>query len=182
MKEQLLSGLSDTLRRDGILLSFGGPFSQGMIEEIGSALQSYLAVAHNPPARNSSVFSVFIEQTQNIRNYIKKNRIDEFSDPGHGFGIVVIGSEDDHIFISSGNLIFSRDVPSLCERIEAVNSLDREELVARYKTVLREKHDKETGGAGLGFMEMARRASRPLEYSSRKVDGEYDFFTLNVVI
>ncbi len=182
MRDALLFDLTNTLKRENLLLTFCGPFSQGIIEEIGTALQGYLSVCQNPPSHNSSVFSIFIEQTQNIRNYFRSRSIDEFSDPQHGYGIVVIGNDSGRFSISSGNLISNADLPSLTERIQHINSLTREELQGLYRQTLRNKKVNESGGAGLGFIEMARRASQPLEFAARTVDDGHSFFTLHVVI
>lgn len=182
MRDALLFDLTNTLKRENLLLTFCGPFSQGIIEEIGTALQGYLSVGQNPPSHNSSVFSVFIEQTQNIRNYFRSHRIDEFVDPKQGYGIVVIGYSDGHFSISSGNLVNDVDLPDLTERIQRINALSKEELSKLYKQILRDKRTSETGGAGLGFIEMARRASKPLQFAAKTVETGHSFFTLHVVI
>ena len=182
MRDALLFDLTNTLKRENLLLTFCGPFSQGIIEEIGTALQGYLAAGENPPSHNSAVFSIFIEQTQNIRNYFRSRRIDEFTDPQHGYGIVVIGNDSGRFSISSGNLISNDDLPALADRIRTINALTREELQDLYKQTLRNKRMNEGGGAGLGFIEMARRASQPLEFATRAVDAGHSFFTLHVVI
>jgi hypothetical protein len=37
-------------------------------------------------------------------------------------------------------------------------------------------------GAGVGLIEMARKASRPLEYSVEKIDDKFSFFELRVIV
>jgi hypothetical protein len=37
-------------------------------------------------------------------------------------------------------------------------------------------------GAGLGIIEIARRASKPIEFDFTEVDGDYTFFTLKASV
>lgn len=182
MLDTLLFDLTNTLGQENLLLTFCGPFSQGIIEELGTALRGYLSTTKNLSQLRSSVFSIFIEQTQNIRNYFRTRAIDELSDSRHGYGIVVIGNDKDKFFVSSGNLVYKADLEPLIKRIEHIKSLSKEDVQALYKQTLRNKQVSESGGAGLGFIEMARRASEPLEFSTTVIDDRSSFFTLRVVI
>jgi hypothetical protein len=38
------------------------------------------------------------------------------------------------------------------------------------------------GGAGLGLVDVARRATQPLSWSFREIDDRYRFFSLSVII
>jgi len=53
-----------------VLLSFDGPFSQGLIEVLGLALRDHLREQDASHDRTMDVFSVYIEMTQNICHYI----------------------------------------------------------------------------------------------------------------
>ena len=62
--------------------------------------------------------------------------------------------------------------------------MDKDELKKYYKKQRREEAKEENSkGAGLGFIEMARRASSPIEYDILPAaeQGKY-FFVVNVVI
>ena len=56
--------------------------------------------------------------------------------------------------------------------------MNKEELRALHKEQLRAEPEEGSKGAGLGFMEIARRASKPIEFDFADVDGDYAFFTL----
>jgi regulator of sigma D len=64
-----LLDVQNKLRQSGILICFSGRLSQGLIEEYGEAVKKYLETEDRPMNEIFNVFSIFIEQTQNIKNY-----------------------------------------------------------------------------------------------------------------
>lgn len=167
----------------GIIISFNGSFTQGIIEEIGAAIRSYLQAEKDTDETDiHNVFSVYIEQAQNIKNYFLKKAEgnDEREISRRAFeSIVVIGRHNERFFVCSGNLVHQEDVQNLKERIEYVNSLSKEQLKQHYKERLR-KPAHHCGAAGLGIIDMARKATLPLEYMFTPRDERYVFFTLKV--
>lgn len=182
MPDEYLYKLATEMSETGLLLSFSGPFSQGIIEELGAAIKGYMREGNHSKSMNMNVFSVFIEQTQNIKNYITKRGINEFTDPFHGYGIVVIGREGENYFIKSGNIIEQRDMEKLSDRIKLLQDADKDQLKKMYKSQIRSDPPPGSNGAGLGLIEMARKAAKPLEYSFTKVDNNNYFFTLHVTV
>ena len=59
--------------------------------------------------------------------------------------------------------------------------MSKEELRALYKEQLRADPEEGSKGAGLGFMEIARRASKPIEFDFTDL-GDYTFFALKATI
>ena len=55
-------------------------------------------------------------------------------------------------------------------------------LRALYKEQLRGDPEEGSKGAGLGFMEIARRASKPIEFDFTDVDDKHAFFTLKASV
>lgn len=64
--------------------------------------------------------------------------------------------------------------------LEKLRGLDKAGLKAVYKEQSRKPREAGASGAGLGLIDMARKATRPLEYSLRAVDDTYFFFSLEV--
>ena len=59
--------------------------------------------------------------------------------------------------------------------------MDRSELKAFYKQQLRAGRGRQQGG-GVGFIEIARRASRPIEFDFMEVDPDFSFFALKASV
>jgi hypothetical protein len=60
--------------------------------------------------------------------------------------------------------------------------MSKDELKALYKEQLRAEPEEGSKGAGLGFMEIARRASKPIEFDFADIDSTYAFFALKASI
>lgn len=180
MEEMNVLKLRNELSRYGVIMNFTGPFSQGIIEEIGQALRSYLETKVRSRGRTYKVFSVFIEQTQNIKSYAYSLADYRQQEEVLLSGILNIGVKDDVYSVTSGNYVRKQDVAALRERVQVIKGYSRDELVEAYKAQLRAS-DLETG-AGLGLLDMARKSTQGMIYNFQEVNADYDFFTLSIKI
>lgn len=181
MDKNLLE-LQSTLRNNGILISFSGRFSQGIIEELGDAIRRHMEAEDRPKNDIHSVFGIFIEQTQNIKNYTSKKMHTETYGTIADSGIVSIGKSDSVYFIWSGNIIENCDRQGLQDKLDKLSTLDKTELKKLYKDKIREYQDPEAYGAGIGLIDIARKASSPIEYSIEKLDDMFSFFQIKVIV
>lgn len=163
-----------------IMLCFNGPMSRSLIEEIGNALRNYLQADQVQPGAAMDVFAVYIEMTQNIRHYASRMNYGE----ADAAATVVIARDDQgrHV-VSAGNLVESADAELLLARLQELAPLDRAGLKARYKEQLRRPRDEaSSSGAGLGLIDIARKASAPLLGSAvAHADGKV-FFSLTATL
>ena len=175
--------LRETYNRDNILLCFNGPFSQGLIEEIGNALKRYMESEAASSSSSRDVFAVYIEIAQNIQHYCAAHG---YSDAEASATVVIARDGDGHFVISAGNVVEPADGEKLEKRINELAQLDKTQLKAAYKEQLRRPHDENSGasaGAGLGLIDMARKAGAPVSCSLYPMnDGVQVFFSLRVVI
>lgn len=175
-----------TLRRQfedaNIQICFNGPLSHSIIEELGLAVKRYLENETPGSEKMMDVFSVYIEQTQNVRNYVQR-KVSTGADPVRFNAItLLIGREGDRYLVSSGNLVDLTDLPVLRSRIDHLRTLDAAGLKAFYKEERRKPVSEDAMGAGLGLIDMARKTSQPLEYQIQPVDEETVFFNLIAVV
>jgi len=177
-----LNELRKTLTQAGVLMSFNGAFSHSIIEELGKAIKRYLEGQDLQMGALMDVFSVYIEATQNVRNYTARAGLASSGRPAVNDGIIVIGREEDRYVVSSGNYVWASDGVALGQRLDRLRDLDRAGLKALYKEQMRRKLPPEAEGAGLGLIDMARKASEPLLYSLVPVGEGLAFFSLRVVI
>lgn len=164
--------LKENLGEAGALITFSGSFSHGIIEELGTAVRAYLESETVQKSAMMDVFSVYIEAAQNVRNY-------SGSAPE---GILVIARQGEHYEVHSGNVVRTEDVGGLSQRLQRLRELDKPGLKALYKEQLRKERASDQVGAGLGLIEMARRASQPLSWEFRPLPDGRSFFSLRVVV
>lgn len=173
--------LRKTASESGVLISFAGPFSHGIIEELGQAITRYLESESLTKASLSDVFAVFIEQAQNVRSYASAKLSEGNHDHDFNSGIVTIGRSGEHHTVSSGNLVAKEDVGALTAALDELRQLDKAGLKTLYKAQLRKERRPGRGG-GMGLIDMSRKSAFPLEYEVREIDDNYCFFSLKATI
>ncbi|MBV7273651.1 SiaB family protein kinase [Clostridium thailandense] len=177
-----LMELQSILRDSNILISFSGWFSQGIIEELGDAIKKHMQAEKSTKSNIGKVFGIFIEQTQNIRNYtVKKENSCNYESIANS-GIVTIGKIGTEYFICSGNLVEEEDVLKLKEKLELLKNLNNDGLKKLYKDEIRKEPQEGSVSAGIGLIDIARKSSKPIEYSLKPIDDKFYFFQLSVVV
>jgi len=131
--ETNLMNLQKEMQNYGVLISFCGRFSQEIIEELGDAVKKYLETEDASQHENFNVFAIFIEQTQNIKNYSAQKGSVALGDRIANSGIVAIGKSTTGYFVSSGNFIENKDVQSLRAQLDTIVAQDKTGLKKMYK-------------------------------------------------
>lgn len=174
----------NTLREKGILFCYSGYMTEEVLSGIGNALRRKLELEDTDRGNAKSVFSVFVEQVQNVIRYSAER------EPPHGeekeddlrYGVLTVGKLDDQFFISCGNLVEQKDVERLQTSLGHIQSLDKEELKSLYKETLRGEVPEGSKGAGVGFIDIARRADQGFEFEFTELDDERSYFCLKAYI
>ena len=164
-----------------IQICFNGPLTHSIIEELGMAVRRYLENETPGTEKMMDIFSVYIEQTQNVRNYARKKQSAETL-ALYNTITLTIGRQGEQYVVVSGNVIDLADVSPLVAKIEQLRTLDAAGLKALYKEQRRKPLTDEACGAGLGLIDMARKTSQPLEYQVQPINDKTAFFTLQAVV
>jgi hypothetical protein len=175
------------LHDQGIFFCFNGPIAQNLVVELGDLLRQKLQLEEAGATTILKAFSLMIEQAQNILHHSDEHIVAgvEGSTTNLNVGIITVGFTDGHNFLVCGNQIETWKVAELKRNLENLRSMDREQLNNAYREQRRKTpvDDGDSGnGAGLGFIEIARKASRPIEFAFREIDARYSFFSFRTVI
>lgn len=175
-----LSSLRDFFSGQRILICFNGPISRTLIGEIGIALKDHISSTQTHQSAAMDVFSVYIEMSQNIRHYASRMGYDDFAAAAT---VVIAETDGGHYTVSAGNVVERQDGENLLKKIDALASLDKNELKALYKQQLRLPREAgQASGAGLGLIEMARKSTEPLQARLDEGRDGKVFFSLHAVI
>lgn len=187
MSENILEELfryKDELDKKGIIASFSGPLSQGMLNGLGKTLKVEMCTHKADEMTKTKVFAVLVELMQNMINYSAERAIvenDESSDIR--FGIVAVGLQSSRYVVLCGNKVEIEKKDILDRYLKKLLDMDKEQLKEYYKEKRRNQSlSSDSKGAGLGFIEIARKSSQPFEYELRTVDENYAFFTIKTYI
>lgn len=184
---QELHSFYESLKGEGILFCYSGPTTQHLMEGIGDLLKQRMAVEEASMAVTRTIFAIFIEQMQNILHYSAEIMppSDVAADEEMRHGVMVVGREEDaekRFFVLCGNYIHKPKGRILAEKLEIMRGMNKDELKALYKEMRRKDPETEDSkGAGLGFLEMARKASRPLDYCIADINDQLSFFSVKAV-
>ena len=156
------------------------------LDGMAEMLQRRLDLNDMPQSVSQSIFSVFVEQINNMMMYSAEKEY--FNHPekkrsGVPKGVFIFGERDKTFFIQSGNVIKSGNVEMLKSRIELLNTLDKKELRQYYREQMKaENENPESKGAGLGLIEIARRATSRIDYEFMPHGDDLSYFTMYVTI
>lgn len=174
-----LFSLKKEFAEKNILICFNGPFTHSILEEIGLAIRNHLNQENLTKAAVSDVFSVYIELTQNARNYIQARN---FQDEELKSTIVVVAKDGERYAVTAGNYMVRNDLPPLLDRIQTINQRTPEELKKMYKEQLRNGTPEKGNSAGLGLIDIARKSTEKLETNVREVSNEISFFSISAFV
>jgi hypothetical protein len=176
-----LQQLKKSLEEYSVLICFSGKVSQGIVEQLCDSIKGQISEGEGTKSNPMKVISIFVEQAQNIINYNFKNLNHKYYDQILESSIVTIGKTEDGFFVTSGNIIDNQDLAALVHKIDFLNSLAPAELKQYYKEVMKRDGIDENGrSAGLGLIQMARKAKFPLEYQNYSLNEELTYFQINV--
>jgi hypothetical protein len=166
---------------NGIIFSFSGVISEELLFALGDALRRKLSMDEADANKVKRVFSVFVEQVQNIIRY----SYDKCKNNGKGnisSGMVTVGSEGSRFFVVCGNVMHRDDVFQLKERLELLQGMDPAGIKAFYLEKIKEPAEPGSLGANIGLIEIARRASEPIQFDFTDLDETSVFYCMKVFI
>lgn len=163
-----------------IIFSFVGYVSENILVSLGDALKQKMALEETDINTTKRVFSVFVEQVQNIIRYSAERIGTEKAEMSSG--VISVGCEQGKFFVICGNTIIRKQVTSLQERLNILRTLDKAAIKAYYKEKLKEPPEGDSKGATIGLIEIARRSSQPIEFDFMDIDAQTTFFCLKAFI
>jgi len=175
---------TDKFKDMNISISYNGPLWIDGIKGIAEMVKTSLAGDELPSGASKAIFSVFVEQTTNmIMHSAEKELYTQLDTEEVSIGMLALGNRGNAYFIQTGNAITSSSAENIKSKIDHLNTLDKKELRQYQKEKMRGENDNpESKGAGLGLIEIARRATAPIKYTLEPIDENHTYFTLYVEI
>jgi hypothetical protein len=171
----LFSNYNEMLN-DKVQLSFKGTFSHEVLTEFGTMIKSILNAEHN----TRKIFGVFVELAQNIILYSED--FDNSKQGKIGIGIIVIQERNDFYYLSSGNTISNSEIDKLKNKIDKLNSMNKDELKIYYQEQIKREIPSDGKNVGLGLVEIARKIDSKIDFLLDPIDSQKSYLTVNVAI
>jgi len=173
--------LHKTMLKKNLILVYEGEFTQEITKSVLSMAERNMDSYGEQSNIKRKVFNVMVECLQNICKH-SENNDDEPRPIETSNAIFMIGKQENEYVITSGNAIASDKVPEIVSKLDRINSLDREGLKNLYKDIIKNGKLSPKGGAGLGFVDMARKSGRKLRFDFEQINDTYTFFSLKTII
>jgi hypothetical protein len=169
-----------SMKAHEITLVYEGEITHQITKAFTSLTESNMAKEAESNSVQKKVFHVMVECLQNISKHAENFGPDEYLFAGRGIFMVSRGKDEYNV--TTGNVIDNSKIEELTEMLNNINSLDREGLKELYKNQMKEGRLSEKGGAGLGFIDIARKTGKKLDFHFLPVDNETSFFLLTSTI
>jgi len=164
--------LHQSLSEHHLILAYEGEFTQEITKSILAMAERNMDSTGEESSIKRKVFNVMVESLQNIVKHADNNGKASHS------AVFMVGKQKEQYTIISGNPIDNDVIAIVKEKIDKVNVLDKDGLKAYYKEIIKNTKISEKGGAGLGFVDMARKSGQPLVYDFQDMGNGQSFFAL----
>jgi hypothetical protein len=173
--------LHRAMMAQNLIIVYQGEFTQETTKSILAMAERNLDSTGEDSGTKRKVFNVMVEALQNIVKHSSEANAQAGSLISQS-AIFMIGKQNDRFSVMTGNPIKKSLTEELKRKLDDLNKLDKDGLKEMYKEIIKNTQISEKGGAGLGFVDMARKSGEKLEFDFPEMDGDYNFFCLKVNI
>jgi len=168
---------SSTQETEGImLLSHFGNFTESKINAFLKITEETILEAGCKRQIMRRLCSLLVEALQNSYNHSAKD------DNGSSHSFLTLISVEGNFILRTGNLIAAEDMVTLDQKLSSINKLSDNELRKVYIETLCNDNFNQKGGAGLGFLTMAKKVKNKIDYQLLNVDKQLSYFTIALTI
>ncbi|MEP0985352.1 SiaB family protein kinase [Ekhidna sp.] len=160
-----------------------GNVTQSTVESITDMISEDLNTRHENRRVTKRVYHVMMESLQNICKHADSQSKEESNSLEQGLvkkGIFLIGHDKKEYFITTGNNIEIKSAMALRDVLDTINSLDSDGIKQMYRDAMENSELGETGGAGLGFIDIAKKTGTQYEYYFEPDSETSCFFILTM--
>ena len=165
-----------TMKDHEICLVYEGEITHQITKAFTSLTEQNMELQEEASSTQKKVFHVMVECLHNVSKHADYTDNEDMSK--NGKGVFMLSKREDEYLITTGNVLIKPKIGPITEILEQINQLDKEGLKKLYKQQIREGRLSERGGAGLGFIDIAKKTGNKLYYSFLTINDDYSFFVL----
>lgn len=171
--------LYHTMQANEINLVYEGVVTQEITKTFTALTEKNMVKNEETSQVQRKVFNVMVECLQNISKHADPMDGEEDEERR---GIVLVSHGEKSYNVITGNVIKTEKRAGLEATLEHINSLDKEGLSALYKQQILGGKISEKGGAGLGFIDIAKKSGNKIAYQFKELTDDYCFFIIITTI
>ncbi|MBA4321711.1 MAG: hypothetical protein C0408_02725 [Odoribacter sp.] len=170
--------LERLMAENNVYLIWSGHFSSDVGKEVLSFTETRLSEEVVDSVLRRKVFSILVETLDNVAKYSPgREQEEEF-----GMPVAILRLERGIYYLTTGNLILNDDVTPLMEKLDKINSCDKEGLMELFKQALIEQSIDSDSTGNMGLIEMARKSGNKLDYQFDKVNNKYSYYMVTIKV
>lgn len=171
----------ENFSNEKILLAYFGVFSDDITSMLIELSEVYISKTEHLAKLSKKASFLIAESFQNIVRHgiVKKELIEEVHYNRNFYQISIL---DDCVMLISANVINSSKVSKLNDKIEHINTLNKDELRQLKRDILLNDEMSEKGGAGIGLIEMVNKSKLPLQKLFIPLTQKFSLLMLGIML
>lgn len=165
-----------------ILLLYKGKITFNLIMSIVEILENRVDQIENDRLVKRKFYGATTESLQNMVHHMMKG--EECGDDlvESNSGTIMVSVRSNYYKIITGNYIKKDKALKLEKKINLINSLNQVQLKELYKRILANTLLSDTGNAGLGLIDIARKTGQKLKFNFSTIDDSLSYFNFEIRI
>jgi len=163
------------------LIVFSGAITESQISLLLEQIENKLIELNEEIKLRKKIYNILVEALQNLYHHLD-NSEETYREFGEHFAVFVFSGKKGNYRLKTGNFVTSNKINTLKDRIDHINTLNRDQLRVLYKLILSNQEYTEKGGGGLGMIHIARRTGNKLDYTFIPYKNNYNFFCMEAQI
>ena len=160
---------------DFTLISYKGNLTAESLDVLFQSIEEKLNVAAIEQKKKKKIYYIAVECLQNVYRHAPFHSIDKQDEAE--FAIIL---RNDNCLVVTGNCVRNKDVDDLALVLDSIINNDTG-VQQHYRERLSEAELSEKGGAGLGFIDIKRKA-KSIRYSLSPLQDDMSYFLFEVLI
>lgn len=170
------------MQLNNIIFVYQGEVTADLVSSILQMMENKLDGDGEDKKIKKKVFNVMVECLQNVYHHLDTLEVTASDEINDRTALLMIGKEENDYYVITGNHILNDRVANVRDRLEKVNSCNKDELKTLYQSILNDGSLSEKGTAGLGMIDIARKSGQKLGYDFHPVNDKYSFFSLEAKV
>jgi hypothetical protein len=163
------------------ILHYKGKFTFEKIGILLNELKNKKETYHIDPVQYKKLLTLMIEILENVLKYSDHFEVFVLDYP-HYQPEFELNLDEDGFIMTSRNPVRDKDKKEISRRIDRINTSNEDELKKIYRDTITNGIFTEKGGAGLGFIEMAKITTNRIAYSFKPIDKGFSYFEVTLHI
>ena len=168
------------IKQHNITLVYEGDITHQLTKAFTTLAESNMVKEEESGSVQRKVFHVMVECLQNLCKHAEESQQMEHLYSSRG--IFIVSRNDDEYCVTTGNTVEIEKIDGLKSMLDHINSLDKDQLNELYKKQIKDGVLSEKGGAGLGFIDIARKTGKKLDFFFQPIDEKVSFFIMTSTI